>query len=65
MPPRSAATMALTAMHVAAFAELGVLTRVYLDKLFQVRNAFLSANKNVLALPCLWPRPCRNACLAS
>ena len=27
----------LTAMYVAAFAELGVLTRLYLDKLFQVR----------------------------
>lgn len=35
MPAGSAATMALTVMHVAAFAELGVLTRVYLDKLFQ------------------------------
>lgn len=28
---------AVVAMYVAAFAQLGVLTRAYLDKLFQVR----------------------------
>lgn len=27
----------LTVMHIAAFAQLGVLTREYLDKLFKVR----------------------------
>jgi hypothetical protein len=39
MPRRSVATLVLTALHVAAFAELGVLTRVYLDKLFQVTSS--------------------------
>lgn len=32
-----ARTRAVTGMYVALFAQLGVLTRAYLDKLFQVR----------------------------
>jgi hypothetical protein len=48
MPCRSVATWGLTALHVAAFAELGVLTRVYLDKLFQVMS-FLSPSVTLQA----------------
>ncbi len=43
-----ATTLALTALHVGVFAELGVLTRLYLDKLFQASLLHTASSQSAL-----------------